>query len=103
MLDLQEELSAGVRRAKAVDRHIPCVWRMRISRAGIRIGSHAGEMLDEHAKAAYRHRLCEPREEPDEAKRLEGVARVLSGRAMTSQVPQWSLRGDHLHSAGSSL
>jgi hypothetical protein len=67
-----EELSAGVRRTKPVDRRTACVWRMRnLEKAGIRIAGDAGEMLDEQAKDAYRPRLSQLREE---AKRLGEVA-----------------------------
>src|SRR5271167_1223976 len=46
-----------------------------LEQAGIHIGSlgDAGEMLDEQAKAAYRRRLSELREELEEAKELGEV------------------------------
>jgi len=49
-----------------------------LDRAGISIGSQgdAGEMLDEQAKAAYRRRLSELREELEEAKDLGKVERA---------------------------
>ncbi len=48
-----------------------------LEKAGIHIGSlgDAGEMLDEQAKAAYRRRLSELREELEEAKELGEVER----------------------------
>ena len=49
-----------------------------LEKAGIHIGSlgDAGEMLDEQAKAAYRRRLSELREELEEAKELGNVERA---------------------------
>jgi hypothetical protein len=49
-----------------------------LERAGIHIGSmgDAGEMLDEQAKAAYRQRLSDLREELEEAKELGNVERA---------------------------
>ena len=49
-----------------------------LEKAGIHIGSlgDAGEMLDERAKAAYRRRLSELREELKEAKELGKVERA---------------------------
>jgi tetratricopeptide (TPR) repeat protein len=49
-----------------------------LEKAGIHIASlgDAGEMLDDQAKAAYRHRLSELREELDEAKELGNVERA---------------------------
>jgi tetratricopeptide (TPR) repeat protein len=49
-----------------------------LEKAGIHIGSlgDAGEMLDEQAKVAYRHRLSELREEFEEAKELGNVERA---------------------------
>jgi uncharacterized membrane protein len=49
-----------------------------LEKAGIHIGSlgDAGEMLDEQAKAAYRRRLSELREELEEAKELGKVERA---------------------------
>jgi hypothetical protein len=49
-----------------------------LEKAGIHVGSlgDAGEMLDEQAKAAYRRRLSELREELDEAKELGNVKRA---------------------------
>jgi tetratricopeptide (TPR) repeat protein len=46
--------------------------------AGIHVGGlgDAGEMLDDQAKAAYRHRLAELREELDQAKELGNVTRA---------------------------
>jgi hypothetical protein len=46
-----------------------------LEKAGIRIGGlgDAGEMLDEQAKAAYRRRLAELREELEEAKQLGNI------------------------------
>jgi len=46
-----------------------------LEKAGIHVASlgDAGEMLDEHAKAAYRRRLSELREELEEAKELGKV------------------------------
>jgi hypothetical protein len=49
-----------------------------LEKAGIHIGSlgDAGEMLDEQAKVAYRHRLSELREELEVAKELGNVGRA---------------------------
>src|SRR4029077_15228851 len=49
-----------------------------LDRAGMHIGnlSDAGEMLDEQAKAAYRRRLSELREELEQAKELGNVERA---------------------------
>jgi hypothetical protein len=49
-----------------------------LEKAGIQIGGlgDAGEMLDEQAKAAYRHRLAERREELEKAKELGNVERA---------------------------
>jgi tetratricopeptide (TPR) repeat protein len=49
-----------------------------LEREGIHIANlgDAGEMLDDQAKAAYRHRLSELREELDEAKELGNVERA---------------------------
>jgi hypothetical protein len=49
-----------------------------LEKAGIHIGSlgDAGEMLDEQAKVAYRHRLSELRKELDEAKEVGNVERA---------------------------
>jgi AAA ATPase-like protein len=49
-----------------------------LEKAGIRIGSlgDAGEMLDEQAKVAYRHRLSELRDELEKAKELGKVERA---------------------------
>jgi hypothetical protein len=49
-----------------------------LEKAGIRIGSlgDAGEMLDEQAKVAYRRRLCELRDELENAKELGKVERA---------------------------
>jgi tetratricopeptide (TPR) repeat protein len=49
-----------------------------LEKAGIHIGNlgDAGEMLDDQAKAAYRRRLSELREELDEAKELGNVERA---------------------------
>jgi predicted ATPase len=49
-----------------------------LEKAGIRIGSlgDAGEMLDDQAKAAYRRRLSELREDLEEAKGLGNVERA---------------------------
>jgi tetratricopeptide (TPR) repeat protein len=49
-----------------------------LEKAGIHIGSlgDAGEMLDEQAKAAYRRRLSELREELEEAKKQGNVGRA---------------------------
>jgi len=49
-----------------------------LDKAGIHLGGlgDAGEMLDEQAKAAYRRRLSELREQLDEAKELGNVARA---------------------------
>ncbi len=49
-----------------------------LERAGISIGGQgdAGELLDEHAKAAYRRRLSELREELEEAQELGKVERA---------------------------
>ena len=49
-----------------------------LEKAGIHITSlgDAGEMLDEQAKTAYRHRLSELREELDEAKEVGNVERA---------------------------
>src|SRR5712671_5701573 len=49
-----------------------------LDQAGIHIGnlSDAGEMLDEQAKVAYRHRLSELRKELDEAKEVGDVERA---------------------------
>jgi uncharacterized membrane protein len=49
-----------------------------LDRAGMHIGnlSDAGEMLDEQAKAAYRRRLSELRDELEEAKELGKVERA---------------------------
>ena len=49
-----------------------------LENAGIRIGNlgDAGEMLDEQAKAAYRRRLSDLREELQEAKELGKVERA---------------------------
>ncbi|MGA9724089.1 MAG: AAA family ATPase [Candidatus Binatus sp.] len=49
-----------------------------LEKAGIHIGSlgDAGEMLDEQAKVAYRHRLSELREELEEARETGNVGRA---------------------------
>jgi hypothetical protein len=49
-----------------------------LKKAGIHIGSlgDAGEMLDEQAKAAYRRRLSELREELEEAMELGNIERA---------------------------
>ena len=49
-----------------------------LEKAGIHVTSlgDAGEMLDEQAKAAYRRRLSELREELEEAKELGNVERA---------------------------
>ena len=49
-----------------------------LAKAGIHIGSlgDAGEMLDEQAKVAYRHRLSELREELQEAKEAGNIERA---------------------------
>src|SRR5580704_3488182 len=49
-----------------------------LEKAGVHIGSlgDAGEMLDDQAKAAYRRRLSELREELEEAKELGNVERA---------------------------
>jgi uncharacterized membrane protein len=49
-----------------------------LEKAGIHIGNlgDAGEMLDEQAKVAYRHRLSELRKELDEAKEVGNVERA---------------------------
>jgi tetratricopeptide (TPR) repeat protein len=49
-----------------------------LEKAGIHVGSlgDAGEMLDDHAKSAYRRRLSELREELEEAKKLGNVERA---------------------------
>jgi len=49
-----------------------------LAKAGIHIGSlgDAGEMLDEQAKVAYRHRLSELREELEEAKEAGNIERA---------------------------
>ena len=49
-----------------------------LEKAGIHVASlgDAGEMLDEQAKAAYRRRLAELREELEEAKELGNVERA---------------------------
>src|SRR5260370_19666056 len=49
-----------------------------LEKAGIHIGSlgDAGEMLDEQAKVAYRHRLSELRKGLDEAKEVGNVERA---------------------------
>src|SRR5712692_5383742 len=49
-----------------------------LEKAGIHIGSlgDAGEMLDEQAKAAYRRRLSELREELEEAKEVGNIERA---------------------------
>jgi predicted ATPase len=49
-----------------------------LEKAGIQIGSlgDAGEMLDEQAKAAYRRRLSEQREELEEAKEVGNIERA---------------------------
>jgi uncharacterized membrane protein len=49
-----------------------------LEKAGIHIASlgDAGEMLDEQAKVAYRHRLSELRKELDEAKEVGNVERA---------------------------
>jgi hypothetical protein len=51
--------------------------------AGVHIAnpSDAGEMLDQEAKVAYRHRLAELRQELDEAKKLEKVERAAEAEA----------------------
>src|SRR5713101_6053438 len=53
-------------------------WHEDLEKAGIRITSlgDAGEMLDEQAKVAYRHRLSKLREELEEAKELGHVERA---------------------------
>jgi predicted ATPase len=54
-----------------------------LEKAGIQIGGlgDAGEMLDEQAKAAYRHRLAELREELEEAKELGNIERAEQAEA----------------------
>jgi len=54
-----------------------------LAKSGIHIGSlgDAGEMLDEQAKVAYRHRLSELREELEEAKDLGNVERAEQAEA----------------------
>jgi len=54
-----------------------------LAKAGIHIASlgDAGEMLDEQAKAPYRHRLLELREELEEAKDLGNVERAEQAEA----------------------
>ena len=54
-----------------------------LEKAGIHIGSlgDAGEMLDDQAKAAYRRRLSELREELEEAKELGNVERAEQAEA----------------------
>ncbi len=49
-----------------------------LEKAGIHVGSlgDAGEMLDEQAKAAYKRRLAELREELEEAKEVGNVERA---------------------------
>jgi predicted ATPase len=49
-----------------------------LERAGIHVGGlgDAGEMLDEQAKAAYRRRLSDLREELEEAKQLRSIERA---------------------------
>ena len=49
-----------------------------LEKAGIHVGNlgDAGEMLDDQAKAAYRRRLSELREELEEAKELGNVKRA---------------------------
>jgi len=49
-----------------------------LDKAGIHVGSlgDAGEMLDDQAKVAYRHRLTELREELEEAKEVGNVERA---------------------------
>ena len=53
-------------------------WDEDLEKLGIHIGGlgDAGEMLDERAKIAYKHRLVELREELQEAKGLGNVARA---------------------------
>ena len=63
-----------------------------LEKAGIHIGSlgDAGEMLDEQAKAAYRRRLSELREELEEAEELGNVGRAETAEqeidALTSEL-----------------
>src|SRR6202167_2139070 len=54
-----------------------------LEKAGIHIASlgDAGEMLDDQAKVAYRHRLSELREELEEAKELGNVERAEQAEA----------------------
>ena len=76
MLDLAEGI-AGQRDYGQSEQGLPR-GEEDLEKAGIRSGSlgDAGDMLDDQAKAAYRRRLSELREELDEAKEMGNVERA---------------------------
>src|SRR5882757_3904863 len=80
-----------------------------LAKAGIHIGSlgDAGEMLDDQAKAAYRHRLSELHEELEEAKEAGNVERAEQAEqeidALTKELSRAvGLGGRNRHAASAS-